>query len=303
MPPVSPPRKRRNAAGLRRDLEVLEVLGSDLGIKESGLGVSRVAELTSRDKGQISRTLSTLADAGFVERDRLSGKYRLGYQLYALAARTQESRLVIESERFLRSVVNRLHETAHLCVLRGGNVLTLKSELSSSAFRGLGWEGVSVAALRTSSGRALISDWSETEVREWYAEHAADSLVVYPQVGLPPSIPESFVTNSAVANHSTINSVDDLLAELDRIRARGYAMVDEEFELGLVGASAPIRDSSNRVIGVINVSAPKQRIGPHLNQVGAIVAEISGEFSQELGATASPPTPLQPVMPPAGAAN
>ena len=277
---------RRNAAGLRRDLEVLEVLGSHTSIKEHGLGVNKVAELTGRDKGQISRTLSTLADAGFVERDRSSAKYRLGFQLYAMAARTKEARLVVESEQYLRKVVNRLHETAHLCVLRGGNVLTLKSELSSSSFRGVGWEGVSVGALRTSSGRALMSDWSEAEVRDWYLEHAKDYLVVMPTQGLPTSIPESFVRTSAVTDTTKINSVQDLLSELEHIRKRGYAIVDEEFELGLVGASAPIRDSSNRIVGVINVSAPKTRIGQHLEQVGSIVAEISGELSKQLGATA-----------------
>lgn len=279
------PPSRRNAAGLRRDLEVLEVLGSHISIREHGLGVNKVAELTGRDKGQISRTLSTLADAGFVERDRMSAKYRLGYQLYAMAARTREARLVNESESYLRKVVNRLHETAHLCVLRGGNVLTLKSELSSSAFRGVGWEGVSVGALRTSSGRALMSDWSEPEVREWYLEHAKDSLVVQPTIGLPNSIPESFVRTSAVTSNTKIKSVEDLLEELERIRKRGYATVDEEFELGLVGASAPIRDVSNRIIGVINISAPKTRIGQHLEQVGTIVAEISSELSKQLGAT------------------
>jgi DNA-binding IclR family transcriptional regulator len=277
---------RRNAAGLRRDLEVLEVLGSHTSIREHGLGVNKVAELTGRDKGQISRTLSTLADAGFVERDRSTAKYRLGFQLYAMAARTKEARLVVESEQYLRKVVNRLHETAHLCVLRGGNVLTLKSELSSSAFRGVGWEGVSVGALRTSSGRALMSDWSEEEVRDWYLEHAKDALVVQPTLGLPTSIPESFVRTSAVTKNTKINSVEDLLKELEHIRKRGYAIVDEEFELGLVGASAPIRDSSNRIVGVINISAPKTRLGQHLEQVGSIVAEISGELSKQLGATA-----------------
>jgi len=282
----SKPPTRRNAAGLRRDLEVLEVLGSHTSIKEHGLGVNKVAELTGRDKGQISRTLSTLADAGFVERDRTTAKYRLGFQLYAMAARTKEARLVVESEQYLRKVVNRLHETAHLCVLRGGNVLTLKSELSSSAFRGVGWEGVSVGALRTSSGRALISDWSEAEVRDWYLEHAKDALVVQPTLGLPTSIPESFVRTSAVTKKTKINSVEDLLKELEQIRKQGYATVDEEFELGLVGASAPIRDSSNRIVGVINISAPKTRIGQHLEQVGSIVAEVSAELSKQLGATA-----------------
>jgi DNA-binding IclR family transcriptional regulator len=277
--------KRRNSAGLSRDLEVLEVLGTPEALRYHGLGVNRVAELTARDKGQISRTLATLADAGFVQRDRSTGRYRLGFQLYALASRTSEARLVEESGRFLRKVVNLTHETTHLCVLRGGNVLTLKSEMSNHAFRGVGWEGVSVAALKTSSGRALISDWSEAEVSEWYAEHAGDSTIIRPTIGAPVTLPTAAEGIEAERSLARIRSLDALLAELSRIRTQGYATVDEEFEFGLVGASAGIRDQSNRIIGVINVSAPKTRIGPQLDQVGEIVRKIAGEFSTQLGAT------------------
>lgn len=279
------PVKRRNSAGLSRDLEVLEVLGTPEALRYHGLGVNRVAELTARDKGQISRTLATLADAGFVQRDRATGRYRLGFQLYALASRTTEARLVEESGRFLRKVVNLTHETTHLCVLRGGNVLTLKSEMSNHAFRGVGWEGVSVAALKTSSGRALLSDWSEEEVSEWYAEHAGDSLIVQPTIGAPIQQPPATPGRAPDNIFARIRSYEDLLNELAKIRANGYATVDEEFELGLVGASAPIRDQSNRIIGVINVSAPKTRIGPQLDQVGEIVKKIALEFSTHLGAT------------------
>ena len=277
--------KRRNSAGLSRDLEVLEVLGTPEALRYHGLGVNRVAELTARDKGQISRTLATLADAGFVQRDRSTGRYRLGFQLYALASRTSEARLVEESARFLRKAVNLTHETTHLCVLRGGNVLTLKSEMSNHAFRGVGWEGVSVAALKTSSGRALISDWSEAEVAEWYAEHAGDSTIIRPTIGAPVTLPISAEDANADLSFARIRSLDALLVELERIRTQGYATVDEEFEFGLVGASAAIRDQSNRIIGVINVSAPKNRIGPQLDQVGEIVRKIAAEFSSHLGAT------------------
>lgn len=277
--------KRRNSAGLSRDLEVLEVLGTPEALRYHGLGVNRVAELTARDKGQISRTLATLADAGFVQRDRSTGRYRLGFQLYALASRTSEARLVEESSRFLRKAVNLTHETTHLCVLRGGNVLTLKSEMSNHAFRGVGWEGVSVAALKTSSGRALISDWSEAEVAEWYAEHAGDSTIIRPTIGAPVTLPMSAEDAQADLAFARIRSLDALLVELERIRTQGYATVDEEFEFGLVGASAAIRDQSNRIIGVINVSAPKNRIGPQLDQVGEIVRKIAAEFSSHLGAT------------------
>ena len=279
------PNQRRNAAGLSRDLEVLEVLGTPEALRSHGLGVNRVAELTARDKGQISRTLATLADAGFVDRDRASGKYRLGFQLYSLASRTAEARFVEEAGRFLRKVVNLTHETTHLCVLRGGNVLTLKSELSTHAFRGVGWEGVSVAALSTSSGRALLSDWNDAEIDEWYAEHAQDTLIIRPTIGASIKEDGALPEFEQGRRMGRLKNIDDLKKELELIRKVGYAKVDEEFEWGLVGASAPIRDQSNRIIGVMNVSAPKTRIGSHLDQVGEIIAKVGLEFSLHLGAS------------------
>jgi DNA-binding IclR family transcriptional regulator len=279
------PTQRRNAAGLSRDLEVLEVLGTPEALRAHGLGVNRVAELTARDKGQISRTLATLADAGFVDRDRATGKYRLGFQLYSLASRTAEARFVEEAGRYLRKVVNLTHETTHLCVLRGGNVLTLKSELSNHAFRGVGWEGVSVAALSTSSGRALLSDWNDAEIEEWYQEHAMDTRIIRPIIGASVQDPDAMSDAEENRRMGKIKNVEDLKKELNNIRKAGYAKVDEEFEWGLVGASAPIRDHSDRIIGVINVSAPKTRIGSHLDQVGEIIAKVGLEFSLHLGAT------------------
>lgn len=279
------PVQRRNAAGLSRDLEVLEVLGTPEALSSHGLGVNRVAELTARDKGQISRTLSTLADAGFVQRDRATGKYRLGFQLYSLASRTAEARFVEEAGRYLRKVVNLTHETTHLCVLRGGNVLTLKSEMSNHAFRGVGWEGVSVAALSTSSGRALLSDWNDAEIEEWYEEHAKDNRIISPTIGSIVSNDGALPNLEQSPRLGKIKNVDDLKKELAQIRKVGYAKVDEEFEWGLVGASAPIRDQTNRIIGVMNVSAPKTRIGSHLDQVGEIIAKVGLEFSLYLGAS------------------
>lgn len=271
---------RRNSAGLRRDLELLEVLGSPEAAAAGGLGVTRVAELAGRDKGAVSRTLATLADSGLVSRDPVTQTYQLGYQLYALAARTLESRLVRESLPFLRRVVAATHETTHLCVLRGGNVLTLASELSEYAFRGLGWEGVSSAAWQTSSGRVLVSEWQEEDLRSWYEVHGHDSSVTSP---VTPLLADSGRASTASDVTPMVTDFASLTAEIRKIRQRGYATVDEEFEKGVVGVSAPVFDFRRNIIACINVSAPKPRLGAHLDAAGALAARVAGELSAHLG--------------------
>ena len=99
-----PAAPRRNSSGLRRDLELLEILGSQEAAASNGLGVSKVSEIAGRDKAQVSRTLATLAEAGLVSRDPESLLYTLGHGLYALAARTTEARMVGASAPYLKRV-------------------------------------------------------------------------------------------------------------------------------------------------------------------------------------------------------
>jgi DNA-binding IclR family transcriptional regulator len=273
---------RRNSAGLRRDLELLEILARDEArTTPGGLGVVRIAELVGRDKGQVSRTLATLAEAGLVSRDPGTLGYSLGYQLYALAARTMEARLVREAAPFLRRLVTATHETTHLCVLRGGNVLTLSSELSEHHFRGLGWQGVSTAAWRTSSGRVLVSGWSDEELEEWYELHGRDESVIRSSplaedAALAPQPP------AAPPGRLLVTDAASLLAEIHRIRERGYATVDEEFEAGVVGVSAPVHDAHGQIIAAINIAAPKGRLGGHLDEAGRLTARVARDLSARL---------------------
>ncbi|MDJ0338149.1 IclR family transcriptional regulator [Cryobacterium sp. PH31-O1] len=277
---------RRNSAGLRRDLELLEILGSAEADAAGGLGVLRVAQLTGRDKGIVSRALATLAEIGMVSRDEVTQNYRLGYQLYALAARTLESRLVRASVPYLRRVVTATHETTHLCVLRGGNVLTLASELSEYAFRGLGWEGVSTAAWRTSSGRVLVSDWADDDLRRWYDAHGSDEPVTSPVTPSLLSLDTADATTRENYGVPLVTDFQSLKREVARIRNCGYATVDEEFEKGVVGVSAPVFDFRGSIVAAINVSAPKTRLGSHLNEAGALAARVAAELSLQLGAPA-----------------
>lgn len=279
---------RRNSSGLRRDLELLEILGTPEAAAASGLGVSKVAEIAGRDKAQVSRTLATLAEAGLVNRDPESLLYTLGYGLYALAARTAEARMVSSAAPYLKRVSAATHETTHLCVLRGGTVLTLKSEMSNHTYRALGWEGVSVDAWGTSAGRVLVSDWDEAALRDWYDSHvtlAAGELGASQQELSPLALEAG--QDPAIRNTpSKIRTFSDLREEIALIRRRGYAIVDEEFELGVVGVSAPVFDFKQGVVAAFNVSAPKQRFGRHLEQAGALAAKVATEFSASLGAPA-----------------
>ncbi|MFC5799045.1 IclR family transcriptional regulator [Streptomyces formicae] len=255
---MSPP---RTAIGLRRDLELLEVLRSPEATWGAGLSVTRIAELTGREKSQVSRALAGMREEGLVDRDPETLAYRCGWRLYALAAATGESRLVHTASPFLRRLVSQVRETTHLCVLRGLSVMTLLTEASPHAFRSLGWEGSVMFASQTSAGRVLISDWDDAAVRASFTD---ESLQRAPRT-------------------QRLRSVDALIDELHRIRATGYAKVEDELEEGLVGVSAPVRDFRGRLVAAVNIGAPSSRLQHQLDAAGRLTVRCAAQLSHALG--------------------
>ena len=249
---------RHPGHGLRRDLALLEALASPEAQQAGGLGVIRLAQLAGREKSQVSRALRALAEEGIVERDPDTLEYRLGWRLFSLVARTVSDRLVRAAEPVMHQLSAELEETSHLCVLREQEVLTVLS-VSGHSFRVHGWEGRGVPAYCTSAGRVLLSDSSPDELYVRFRE-------------LP-----------ATGNRSDVHSLPELWAKIQQSRQDGFAQVDEEFEAGLAGVSAPIRDFRGRVVAALNISAPAERLGHRLTVAGRVTAQAAAAVSAQLG--------------------
>jgi DNA-binding IclR family transcriptional regulator len=65
--------------------------------------------------------------------------------------------------------------------------------------------------------------------------------------------------------------------------------VDEEFEAGLVGVAAPVRDPGGRIFAAVNVSGPKFRLGGQLAATGEMVRAAAQELSHAMFAPSGVP--------------
>lgn len=249
-----------NATSLRRGLTLLFALASEESASGRGLGVTQLADLIGRDKSQVSRTLKVLDEFGVVERDRATRQYRIGPRLVAVAAKASHRRLLVAAAPLLKQLVADLNETAYLSVLRGAGVLTVLYESPDRSVLAAGSVGRIVPAFCTSSGRALLLDHGRDELRELFAG-------------------ESF----AGAGPRAPTSVADLRARIAAVRRTGYALVDEEFEAGLVAAAAPVRDFRGRIVAAVNVSAPRFRFADELETAGGAVRAAADRLSYDLG--------------------
>jgi DNA-binding IclR family transcriptional regulator len=229
--------------GLSRGLAVLVALSAPAAARD-GLGVIALTEAVGGDKSQLSRVLATLAEQGFVERDRDTLAYRVGWRVFAMATSVAEDRLLTLAPAVLRCLVAELGESAHLSVRQDAQVLTLLSESPSSTLHAPGRTGGLAPIATTSAGRVLVSDLADEELAALGLADAADAIA--------------------------------------QARSDGFAIVREEFEPGLVAAAVPIRDASGRVVAALNVSAPRFRFDDRLEEAARRLVEVAAELSSTL---------------------
>ncbi len=153
---------------LARDIALLERIADAEATGEPGIGVSALADVACREKSQVSRALARLAEAGLVERNRATRRFRLGPRVFALAARAADGRLVAAAVEPMRELSAALGETVHLVALAGAEIVTLRTE-SPHGYRAAGWVGRRVPAHSTSAGRALLADASPAEIERRFA--------------------------------------------------------------------------------------------------------------------------------------
>lgn len=264
------------SSSVHRTLAILLALDSDDAAERGSLGVVEIARRVGREKTQVSRTLRTLEESGLVERDPDTLGYRLGWRLFTMAVNVGQQRLLAQAPAILRRLVAATKERAHLTVPDGNGALTVLSESPMRAVQTAGWVGRVVPLHTTSSGRALLFDHSDDEIRELLADTTFDA-----------------------AGPRASRDVEDVLARLHQARTRGYVLVDEEFEEGLVAAAAPVRDFRGRVCAALNVSAPKFRLARDLDSTGRMVVSAAHQISRAMAGLepVESPRPRTPARP------
>ncbi len=200
-------------------------------------GVSEIADGISRPKSTVHVHLQTLVNQKAVV--HRGDQYDIGLrflQLGGQARRRQEIYRAAEQE--VDRLAEETEEAAHLGVEQDGQrVVLYKAERGDAVydntptgeFTNMHW---------TAIGKALLAHLPEARIHEIVDRH-----------GLPE------------ATRNTITDVDELFADLEASRDRGYTVEDEERREGVVAVAVPVFDiDADAVIAALSVSGPRERI-------------------------------------------
>lgn len=218
---------------LAKGLAVIECFDS----QAPAMTLTDVAKRVGLSRGTSRRLLHTLVELGYVGFD---GKlFSLKPRVLNLGFAYLYSHNVWQmAQPYLVDVVEKLHESCSIAVLDGSEIVYVArvptSERIMSINLGL---GTRLPAHATSMGRVLLAGQSEVEQKRFI-----DSISPLPQYTA-----KSIVERSA------------LLRELQQVRKQGWALVDQELELGLRSLAVPIHDANRCVIAALNVGTQASR--------------------------------------------
>ncbi|MEE4025570.1 IclR family transcriptional regulator [Gordonia sp. PKS22-38] len=258
--PATTPEPDKAAGGavqsVDRALHVLEMIG-----RAGTAGVTELAVELGVHKSTVSRIIGSLEARGFVEQVPDSRKYRIGFTVVRLAGSTTATLdLAKQGQDICNALAADTGETTNLAVLGGADAINVVEAQGSSSVALQTWVGQSTPAHATSSGKALLSGLTADELR-----------------ATMPARLRAFTEN-------TITSLSALTANLDIVRERGWAMAEEELEVGLIAVAAPIRDHTGRVVSSLSISGPRYRFAPEdAPQVAAKVMRAATELNERFG--------------------
>jgi DNA-binding IclR family transcriptional regulator len=243
--------------GLDRVVAILDLLGES----ETPLNLAEICQRMDLHKSTAHRALMALERTGLIERAP-ANRYRLGLKLYDMGNRAVEQiDLRSRIHPHLRRLALRVGETVHLGVLHKTRVVYIdKIEPINRRVCISSRTGTSNPVYSTSLGKAMLAFLPADEAAQIIANIR-------------------FTTFTS----KTLNSADELLSALDRVRRRGYAIDDEEMEIGTRCVGAPILNSDRRAIAAISVSGAASRLAAHcVPGIALHVMRCSQEISSSM---------------------
>jgi len=241
-----------------KGLNLLEALA----ISEDPRGVTELAKDLGLTKSNVHRLLQTLAAKGYVSQEQSSDRYQCTLKLWELGSLIAERiELPKISRPYMEALAKATHETVHLSVLDGNEVLYIDKIDSPQPVRAYSRVGGRAPAYCVATGKALLAHVAPEQLAEMFPE-----FVKY--------TPRS------------LTSLDELRADLKKTLDQGYAVNRGEWRESVCGIGAPIFNAPKKACAAIGISGPIDRLTPGvIRDLAPEIVDAARKISRALGFT------------------
>lgn len=262
-----------------RALDVLDCFSSET----PELRLTDLSERLGISKIQVLRIVSTLAAKGYLARDPLTKRYRLGIRLFQLGT-------VVQQQMDLRRI-------AHPHLVR------LAEETKETA-RLVVHDDLGPVCVDVAESPKGIRVFAQLGARlPWNAGTSSKLILAF----LAEEQRERILAKGGFKRYTdhTLTDPDELRTVLSAIRRAGHHVGIRDLDEDAIGVSAPVFDAAGQVVGAINVAAPASRLGEaDVARLVDLVRQAAADVSFQLGHQAPPPAAdgerrgLVPAAPP-----
>ena len=241
---------------LDKALSILDLFDT----KNTRLSVTEIAKKFDSNPSSFYPILHTLEKHGYLKRDG-DKQYSLGLTFPKKGRLVlDELNIATEARAELERLRDSAQKTVHLGYLSGNQIVYIDKVESRSGIRMYSSPGKTAPVHATALGKAI---------RAYLPEDRVDRVLNTP----------SLCTNTP----STVTSIKELKFELEKIRDRGFALDDEEFEEGIKCVAAPIRRYDGSVEAAISLTGLAAKMGKEkLDELSMLVMNHARNISSKL---------------------
>lgn len=243
-------------ASVKKALDILTLFHS----KQPELTLTEIAGVMDLQKSSVYKLITTMVDAGFLEKDPYTNRYRLGLLILELSSSVVGNEDVRELARpVMEELSRRTGEIIHLSVLDGFDIVYLEKVGQAQPLTVATKIGGRAPAYCSAMGKVLLSGLTREELLETVGEVRLERLTA-----------------------NTITERTALVEELELVREKGFAIDDEEAFPGIKCVAAPVVSRDGRVIAAISATVPKQRMdAERTKSLSRMVTDAAGIISRK----------------------
>ena len=241
-------------------LDLLEQFHSD---DVDELGVTELSKRLRLHKNNVFRLLATLEARGYIEQNKVTENYRLGLKSLELGQTfIKKMGLLHQAKPVLDSIVDACNETSYLAIFKEGHIVYLDVVETHNTVRVVSRVGSRLPAYATAAGKVHLAFVSEEELEALLPKEELKSYTEF-----------------------TVTDREKLKETLKDVADKGYALDNEELDLGVRCVAAPIRDYTRRIIGSLSISGPSIRFSDERieQELMPLVVKAADELSSRLG--------------------
>lgn len=222
------------SAAVERALAMLEAVAQE----SEGLSNAEISRKLKIPKSSASYILRTLEAQGYLTREAESGRYRVGLKILSLSRGALGGRDVRGvALPIMRHLTHQTGLTCHLAVLDGPDAVYIEKVEPEGFIRMDTWVGRRMRVHATSVGKAIVAHIPQEQLEQIVRKNGMEKRTA-----------------------KTITTLPRLLKELERVRGQGYAVDDEENNLGARCVAAPVFDERASIEASLGLSGTTQQV-------------------------------------------